>query len=353
MEELFDFDDILLEPVILSDISSRKEINPFYDGHLPLMTAPMDTVINEKNTLIFHKNKIISVLPRHTPKNNDFGQFVSYGLDEFIEKYITVKRIIEYKDYVLIDVANGHMKKLYDAAQQSKEFYGSKLILMVGNVANPQTFYEFAQINVDYVRIGIGNGGGCLTTVQTGVGYPMASLITQCKEYQYSSNLYNDSTTKIVADGGFKKYSDIIKALALGADYVMLGSIFNKALESSGETIRDTSMIDDYGFAIGQIIDQYSDEALKMFNAGITLRKTFRGMSTKEVQKSWGKENLTTSEGVVKSHKVEYTLEGWVKNFEDYLRSAMSYCGKKELRDFIGGVNYNFITQNSYNRFNK
>ena len=190
---------------------------------------------------------------------------------------------------------------------------------------------------------------GCLTTVQTGVGYPMASLISEC----YNKKKTQKYKTKIVADGGFKKYADIIKALALGADYVMLGSIFNKALESAGETIRDTTMRDNDGFAIGQIVDQYSDEALRMFNAGITLRKTFRGMSTKEVQMSWGKENLTTSEGVVKSHKVEYTLEGWVKNFEDYLRSAMSYCGKKELHEFIGGVQYNLITQNSFNRFNK
>jgi hypothetical protein len=76
-------------------------------------------------------------------------------------------------------------------------------------------------------------------------------------------------------------------------------------------------------------------------------------MSTKDVQKAWGRDDLKTSEGVVRKHKVEYTLEGWVSNFDSYLRSAMSYTGKKELHDFIGGVQTNFITQNSYNRFNK
>ena len=76
-------------------------------------------------------------------------------------------------------------------------------------------------------------------------------------------------------------------------------------------------------------------------------------MSTKEVQKSWGKEDLTTSEGVVRRNKVEYTLDGWVKNFEDYLRSAMSYTGKKELPHFIGGVSLNIITINSFKRFDK
>lgn len=348
-QTLFDFDDILLEPTVLSSISSRKKINPHYKGHLPLMTAPMDTVVNEHNSHLFHKFGILNVLPRNTPSNGDFTQFQSYGLDEFIEKYITQKKIIENHDYVLVDVANGHMDKLYFAAHEAKKYYKDKLILMIGNVANPQTFDQYCRIDVDYVRIGIGNGGGCLTAVQTGVSYPMASLIIEC----YNKKKTQKHKTKIVADGGFKKYADIIKALALGADYVMLGSIFNKALESAGETIRDTPMKDENGFAVGQIIDQYSEDALKMFNAGIILRKTFRGMSTKEVQKSWGKETLTTSEGVVKSHKVEYTLEGWVKNFEDYLRSAMSYCGKNELHEFIGGVRYNFITQNAFRRFDK
>lgn len=346
---LFDFDDILIEPSVLSNISSRKKINPYYDGHLPLMTAPMDTVISNKNAQIFQDNGIVTIMPRNTKQEFGLGNFYSYGLDEFIELYITSKKTIKDHDYVLIDVANGHMDKLYFAAYEAKKHYKDKLVLMIGNVANPQTFDQYCRIDVDYIRIGIGNGGGCLTTVQTGVGYPMASLICECHNKK-STHKYK---TKIVADGGFKKYSDVIKALALGADYVMLGSIFNKALESAGETIRDTSVRDTNGFAIGEIIDQYSDEALRMFNAGIILRKTFRGMSTKEVQKLWGKENLTTSEGVIKSHKVEYTLESWVKNFEDYLRSAMSYCGKKELHNFIGGVRYNLITQNAFRRFDK
>jgi NAD(P)H-dependent flavin oxidoreductase YrpB (nitropropane dioxygenase family) len=223
--------------------------------------------------------------------------------------------------------------------------YGDDMCLMIGNVANPKTFQEYCKIGVDLIRIGIGNGNGCLTTVQTGIGYPMASLIEEC----YNVKKFGNHKTEIVADGGFKKYSDIIKALALGADYVMLGSILNKCLESSGETHKRK----DSTLGGWESINQYSDEAQKMFNADIELTKVFRGMSTKEVQKSWGKENLTTSEGIVKRNNVEYTLDSWIKNFEDYLKSAMSYTGKKELRDFIGGVHYNYITQNSFKRFNK
>lgn len=352
---LFDFDDIVIIPTISSPINTRKEIVPFdSNGFLPLMTAPMDTVVDLNNKDIFIQNKVHVVLPRNVMCDN-CDVFVSYGLDQFIDYFITTKRTSDKPFKVLIDIANGHMEKLINTAKLAKKLYGDDMILMVGNVANPSTFKKYCDIGVDYVRVGIGNGGGCLTTVQTGIGFPMAPLIQNCSiiKHQLQTN------TKIVADGGFKKYSDIIKALGLGADYVMLGSIFNKALESAGETINShespvyTKSDLSERIYYGEVIDQYTEDAKRMHEASITLRKVFRGMSTKEVQKKWGKDDLVTSEGVVKSHKVEYTLSGWCKNFEDYLRSAMSYTGKKELHQFIGGVQYEMITQNAFKRFDK
>lgn len=345
-ETLFDFDDLLIEPATISKISSRKEINPRNVwGNLPLMTAPMDTVVSENNFHIFKNNGIMPVLPRISNPHKEWTDtniFFSYGLQDFENIFLKTKKYLPdgKRFLVLIDVANGHMESLYELAKQGKKMYGYSMCLMVGNVANPKTFMEYCKIGVDMVRIGIGNGNGCLTTVQTGVGYPMASLIEECNDIRKHSPNYR---TEIVADGGFKKYSDIIKGLALGADYVMLGSILNKSLESAGETTDER----------GEIVNQLSNHAKKMFHAELPLYKTFRGMSTKEVQKSWGKDDLTTSEGIIKKQNVEYTVEGWTKNFEDYLKSAMSYTGKKELHHFIGGVNLNLITQNSFRRFDK
>lgn len=356
---LYDFDDILIEPTKFSTIRSRKEITIKDEmGFLPLMTAPMDTVISEKNYHLFEELGIRSVLPRNPNKLEiSYERFLSYGLDEFDE--IFIKNDLKIEDgkqvYALIDIANGHMNILFELAYKSKNKYGDKLVLMVGNVANPETFGEYCKIGVDYVRIGIGNGGGCLTTVQTGVGYPMASLIRDCKNEltilkNHDKRDINQPIikTKIVADGGFKTYSDVIKALALGADYVMLGSILNKCLESSGETTRVSDALGNM-----ETVNQFSGHALDYFNAEIPLFKTFRGMSTKEVQKAWGKDDLKTSEGVVRLNKVEYTLKGWVSNFDSYLRSAMSYTGKIKLENFIGKVNVNLISQNAFKRFNK
>lgn len=348
IETLFDFDDLLIEATHISDISSRKDVNPKYsNGFLPLMTAPMDTVIGIENWNTYKKHSIFPVLPRNIEKEffgdyYSYDNFFSYGLENFTDIFInnTIEVPENQNLYALIDIANGHMKSLYNLAKQAKEKYGDKMILMVGNVANPKTFFEYCDINVDFIRIGIGNGNGCLTTVQTGVGYPMASLIEECYDVKKYMNF---PKVKIVADGGFKKYSDVIKGLALGADYIMLGSIFNKSLESSGVTTDGK----------GEKIDQFSENARTMFEVDIDLYKNFRGMSTKEVQIEWGKSNLITSEGINRTNKVEYTLNGWISNFESYLRSAMSYTGKKDITEFIGNVKLNFITENSFKRFDK
>lgn len=350
-QQLYDFDDFLIEPASLSPINSRKEINAktIFGGSetLPIMTAPMDTVISQDNFHLFKNQGIIPVLPRIPNPNKewvDYSYFLSYSLQDFERLFLREKVTVPNGNriYALIDVANGHMLDLYEAAKKAKIMYAEQMFLMVGNVANPKTFLEYCKIEVDAVRIGIGNGNGCLTTVQTGVGYPMASLIKKCYDLRPNQTL-------IIADGGFKKYSDVIKALALGADFVMLGSILNKCLESAGETHKKRNS------TLGgwDLINQYSQEAKEMFDAEIEMTKVFRGMSTKEVQKSWGKESLTTSEGVVRRNKVEYTIEGWVKNFQDYLKSAMSYCGKKELHQFIGGAQMNLISNNSFRRFDK
>ena len=352
-KQLFDFDDILIQPADRTTIESRSEINSRYRDYLPLMTAPMDTVVSQENKRIFDDLGIRVVLPRISNPDNNYvssSEFLSYSLTDFEKIFLDRTPERKYrKMFALIDVANGHMENVYQLAKSAKIKYEDDLVLMVGNVANPDTYCRFTNINVDYVRVGIGNGAGCLTTQQTGIGYPMASLISESVKYADAYCGCSKSKTQMVADGGFQKYSDVIKALALGADYVMLGSIFNKALESAGETQK---MIH-HQMGGWETIDQYSDDAKQMLESDIRLKKVFRGMSTKEVQRDWGKEKLTTSEGVVREHRVEYTLSQWVENFEDYLKSAMSYTDKKTLPEFIGKVRYNFITMNSLKRFSK
>lgn len=347
----FDFDDILIQPADISNIESRKQVNVFYeDGYLPLFTAPMDTVICSENKDFFLKAGIKAIMPRTesiSSIDNTFPDFYrAVGMNKFEELFIKNRRGGNY--HILIDVANGHMQKLLDLTIEAKRIYGDDLVLMVGNVANPETYRLFSEAGADLVRIGIGNGGGCLTTVQTGVGYPMASLIREC--YEISCTL--QTPAKIVADGGFKSYADIIKALALGADHVMLGSILNKALESAGDTYLANTKGEGWTEP-GEKINQYAGETEMLFKYGTKMFKKFRGMSTKEAQKAMGKTEIKTSEGVTRMQPVEYTLSGWTENFKSYLSSAMSYSNATTLNEFIGNAKFNIISTNSLNRFKK
>jgi hypothetical protein len=175
MDVKYDFNDILIKPATLSEIESRKnDINPFYNGFLPLITAPMDTVIDKKNIELFNILGVITCTPRG--ETNTIG-FESYSLGEIEDLYFN-KQLKNNGKY-LIDIANGHMEALVIVTRMIKEKYPT-LTLMVGNVANPMTYVELSNAGADYVRVGIGNGGGCSTTVHTGVGFPMASLISEC-----------------------------------------------------------------------------------------------------------------------------------------------------------------------------
>jgi len=353
----FDFHDILIEPCEISSISSRKEIDCYYTFDkktLPIFVAPMDTVVDGNNYIKYLDLGMNVCFPRgvkplefHKNTEDIKGKyFTSYGLDELL---LLMKEIESYKlEYpgrnsiksfipmcVLIDIANGHMSKLLDTVIQFKTNFPNH-ILMVGNVANPSTFRILSDAGADYIRVGIGNGGGCLTSQQTGIGFPSASLIAECYDIKEIFGL----KAKIVADGGFKNYSDIIKALALGADYVMLGSILNKALESSGDSYWK-------GIKVPKRLVNF------LYKHDFKLKKKFRGMSTKEVQKAWGRTDLKTSEGVIRYFDIEYTLEKWTRNLTDYLKSAMSYTDSRNLTAFIGKVKYNLISTEAYKRFNK
>ena len=336
----FDFKDITIVPEAVSTISSRKNVNPYNELlYLPLMVSPMDTVVDENNYKLFESNDIPVCMPRG---HKDYpGTFKSISLDEF-ETY--VEWYVENEDFgdvkILVDIANGHVEKLHKLCEKFVENKKSRNhVLMVGNVANPKTYKKLAQIGVDYVRVGIGGGSGCLTSANTGIHYPMASLIQECYRYKKKGGY----ETKIVADGGFRNYDDIIKAVMLGADYVMLGGILNKCLESCSTTKL-------FGIPLSSYWSSYIWYNHKWLKKH--LKKSFRGMSTKEVQIKWGRTNLKTSEGITKINDVEYTIEQWTENFTDYLKSAMSYTNSRTLDEFRESE-FVFITENALKRFNK
>jgi IMP dehydrogenase/GMP reductase len=226
-EQKFDLDDIVLVPEEESTINSRKDCQIHRDDTLwlPLMASPMDTVISENNYEQYIKNFIVPCIPRgladkHLLKKTYYFQsFSLHDIESAIEHYETYKDDISevypnafyHFPNVLIDIANGHMKKLIKIIKKIKKEW-PYIYLMVGNVANPETFINLGLAGADFVRISIGSGQGCTTAANVSINYPLGSLISEC----YELRKHYDIKTKIVADGGMRNYSDIIKALALG-----------------------------------------------------------------------------------------------------------------------------------------
>ena len=167
-EPKFDLNDIVLIPAEKSDISSRKEC-VITNGHkeLPLMAAPMDTVVSKKNYMKYVINSITPCIPRGLSGEyhiSSYFYFQSFGLSE-IEKQLEDYRIDLVNAYgafytypqVLIDIANGHMAKLIPLIEEIKRLWPN-IALMVGNVANPETFVNLGMAGADYVRCSIGTG---------------------------------------------------------------------------------------------------------------------------------------------------------------------------------------------------
>lgn len=390
------YNDVTIVPCTMSSITSRSQCEPTYDGKLPIFTAPMSTIINEKNEELFRSVGINTIMPRNIGVDvNDtqsrksklcdmlikqhkdkFGYWIAVSWKEF--KDIFVKDDWHIQDWLVdgtyricIDLANGHMFALYEDINMAKDIAKAKgytLVIMTGNIANPETYRWIAQnSNVDYIRIGIGSGNNCITSSNTGVHYPMASLIEECRLI-YKSLLDTGDFTNlpyIVADGGIRNYADVIKALGLGANYVMIGSIFTGLLESAAD-ITGAARIGgivfncspdklslDNGIEINCWNINASEEDKRKAINWYRLEKESYGMSTKKAQELFGGNANKTSEGCYKKLEVKYTINQWVDNMKSYLRSAMSYVGIRTIADFIGNVHFVCNSPNAINVVNK
>ena len=395
----YSYNDLTIVPCTISDITSRSECNPFYkDNKLPIFASCMSTVVDDTNIDKFIENGITPIVPRNIPLLTrisliHLGHFIAMSMGEFEDYFITnIDRefhnqplMYQGKTFnVCIDIANGHMKKLYELTVRAKQIANDleyNLIIMTGNIANPQTYKwicdntkyfnkktNLYERSVDYIRLSIGTGAQCTTSSNTSIHYPISTLIDEC--YKIKKNLmnvlervdaYNDEYKyhesefpKLVADGGIRNYSDVIKALALGADYVMIGSLFAGMYESAAPLI--VGNYNDKGYLEYFDCDyQYTSEEKKRNDIkNRNLYKECYGMSTKKAQELIDpNKSKKTAEGKHSIIKVQYTINQWTENMIDYLKSAMSYCGARTLNEFISKSDLMINSSGAINSVNK
>ena len=377
----YSLDDVSIIPAVAGK-NSRKECNPFIDGinKLPIFCAPMQAVSDENNFFYFMENGITPIIPRNIDKATrlkcmkEYQLWVAFGLEEFRDSFIE-KLIIptEFKYYVYkvcIDIANGHIKELPELISIAKKNYPN-MEIMVGNIANEETFEKLSRAGADYIRVGIGGGACCLTSTNTGIHYPMASLINECKRIKFNNNL----KAKIVADGGIDDYGKAMKALALGADYVMMGTMLAKCFESAGtpnkefmnklhelyNSLYDEVTVRDFNeLSIWKklIYDSKNTEENKILTISMGKHRGFKkiiyGMSTPQAQQAIDSSKpIRPTEGLEREIPIEYTIKQFSDNFKVYLRSAMAYTDCTTLEQFQSGkVTLNIMNNKCYNIIN-
>lgn len=353
----YSYSDLCIIPSCISNVKSRSECNVYYeDGYLPLFTSPMTSVVGLMSFKKYCDNKIHPILPRSVSIDKrleaiKLGYWSAFSLGEFNHLFNDPQKSIKESFKVLIDIANGHMKDLFDSVKSAKSI-NPNLIIMIGNIANPETYEVCCRAGADYVRVGIGAGKGCITSPNSGVHYPMGSLLDEINQIREIRKKNNYSVkTKVIADGGIRGYGDIAIALALGADYVMIGSVFARMLEAEGKIIvpkfpNHDFLSEDFNYKSGKFYQKETGEELK-------LQREFYGMASAQGQIDISGSHTKTSEGITEILNIKYTMSSWVNNFVSYFRTSMSYTNSKSLEDFIGKPRICVRSTNTYNSINK
>ena len=306
------FDDVLLVPQY-SDIDSRKSLstsNQLDDKitlGLPIISSPMDTVTEVDMAFAMDTHGGLGIIHRYNTVNDQARLVkkaklkgvpvvgVAIGVTgDFLER---AQALVEEGASVLcIDVAHGHHSMVERAIQSLKSVFGDSLHIMAGNVATGEGARDLANWGADSVRVGIGGGSICSTRLVSGHGVPTFQTIIDCVEYGCS--------VPIIADGGMKTSGDIVKALAAGADFVMLGSMLAGTTQSPGQ----------------------------VFDNGNKKYKVYRGMASSEAQVNW-RGKTSTPEGISTTIPYKGDVNTILGDLRGGIQSGMSYSGARTIRD--------------------
>lgn len=368
----YSLDDYTIIPDAVCNIEHRADCKLEY---VPIIASPMASVISAENAHIFKEAGIMTPIPRTVPLEKRLqmsgeGYMIAISKAEAEDLLKSAadssnrdlyKPCKVFQNGVLIDTANGHLKGLIDLAREIKEIIPESF-LIVGNIANSETYKIYAEAEVDGVRLSVGTGSACTSSANTGVHAGMGTLIRECRQIKQDREIWDGKKSPlIIADGGIKSYDQINKALALGADYVMLGRLLAETEEAAGEVIRKIYPKPN----ISPLTDsKHKAEILAEFEKAkesIQRERVYYGMSTKRAQREMiealgnavDESRLKTAEGIEFTVPILYSLESFMSNFKSYLQSAMSYTNSHNLEEFIGNVEVDLMTEREFKSYYK
>ena len=334
IKESLTFDDVLLLPryseVLPSDTDISLKLTDQINLKVPFLSSAMDTVTESKMAIaiaksggigVVHRNLNIKKQTKEIIKVKKRNLLVGAAVGTNKEDIDRAKSLVANGcDLIVIDTAHGHSEKVLKTLSKLKKIDKSTPIC-VGNIATGEAAKKLYNSGADIIKIGIGPGSICTTRMVAGIGVPQISAIMEVKKSLKNKKI------KIISDGGIKFSGDIAKAIAAGADAIMMGSIFAGTSESPGKK-----------FSIkGKIYKQYrgmgSIGAMSSGSANRYFQKKFKDKS-KFVPE--GVEGRVEYKGNVS--KIIYQLKGG-------LRSSMGYIGAKNLKQIKKNAKFIKITK--------
>jgi len=313
------YDDISLIPTEISRMKSRKEVDTSSNFlgiklAVPIVSSPMESVTGIEMATELHSLGCLGIVNRFDSSLNEILNnsnirklnAISIALNTPLD---TIKKLSEGRKIICIDTANANNREVLKKTELLKK--NIKVKIIVGNIAHGASLKQLVDSGVDGVRVGIGSGSVCSTSIQTGIGIGQVSSILDVFFARKESKL----KIAIIADGGIKGAGDVAKAIALGADAVMLGRLLAGTRETPGEVIR------------------YSDQLWKKYRGsasfGVKMKNEFIE----------GEETMVAYKGAVANV---------VNAVSDGLRSSMSYMNCRTIEELRKIETFAVLSNYSY-----
>ncbi len=334
IKESLTFDDVLLIPQYSNVLPSQTDISLNLTKNIslsvPFLSSAMDTVTESKMAIAIAKEGGIGIIHRNLTIKKQIKELskvkkkllpVGAAVGTNKEDLVRARDLIDNGcDLIVIDTAHGHSEKVLRMLSRLKKI-NYKIPICVGNIATGEAAKKLYNSGADIIKVGIGPGSICTTRMVAGIGVPQISAIMEVKKTLKNKKI------KIISDGGIKFSGDIAKALAAGADAIMMGSIFAGTDESPGKKFK----------VKGKIYKQYrgmgSIGAMSSGSAGRYFQKNYKDKS-KFVPE--GVEGRVEYKGNVS--KIIYQLKGG-------LRSSMGYIGARNLNQISKNAQFIKITK--------
>ena len=335
LKESLTFDDVTLVPrfsnVLPAETSLKIDLSKNINLKIPFISSAMDTVTESRMAISIAKEGGLGILHRNLNINQQITEvkkvkknrlIVGAAIGTSVEDIVRAKKLIDNDiDIIVIDTAHGHSKKVINILKKIKKV-SKNIPICAGNIATKEAAHMLASEGADILKVGIGPGSICTTRIVSGIGVPQISAVMDVKK-----GIVKNKKVKIISDGGVKFLGDVAKALAAGADAVMMGSVFAGTEESPGKKFK------------------YKNKLYKSFRGMGSVGAMMDGSSGRYFQKNYKDKSKFIAEGVEgrvlfkgKVDKIIYQLKGG-------LRSSMGYVGAKNIKELQKKAKFVKITK--------